>query len=368
VGGEFREHAMALLMAGLYEHHNKRKFEIIAFDVGWNDASPLRKRLEAAFDKWIDLAGLSDRQRAERIAEENVDILVNIIGYFQSEPMGIFAYRPAPVQVSYLGYPATLGAPYIDYLLADRIVVPEEEQRFYSEKIVYLPDTYWVNDRRRLIGESVHSRSACGLPEQGFVFCNFNHIYKLTPKTFALWMDILREVKGSVLWLLESNQEFPSRLRAEAERQGIAGERLVFAPPAAPADHLARIKLADLCLDSLPYNAHTTACDCLWVGVPVLTCLGGTFPGRVAASLLKAMGLPELVANNPEDYRKMALGLAGDSAYLERTRQKLMANRLTTPLFDTARFTRHIEAAYQMMWEISQRGENPQGFSVAPLD
>jgi predicted O-linked N-acetylglucosamine transferase (SPINDLY family) len=367
LGGEFREHAMALLMVGLYEHHDRSKFEVIAFDVGWNDGSPLRKRLEASFDKWVDLSHLTDRQRAERIRDEDIDILVNIIGYFQSEPMGVFAYRPAPVQVSFLGYPATLGAHYIDYLIADRIVIPEEEQRFYTEKIVYLPDTYWANDSKRLIADTVPSRSNCGLPDQGFVFCNFNHIYKLTPDTFALWMGILKATGNSVLWMLESNDEFAPRLRSEAEKLGVAGERLIFAPPVPPAEHLARIKLADLSLDSLPYNAHTTACDCLWVGVPILTLRGSTFPGRVAASLLEAMGLPELIRENPADYREAAQKLAGDAATLESIRRKLWQNRLTTPLFDTARFCRHIEAAYEAMSERSQRGEAPHGFSVAPL-
>ncbi len=367
VGGEFREHAMALLMAGLYEHHDRSKFEIVAFDVGGSDGSALRRRLEAAFDRWVDLAAMTDRQRAERIRNEKIDILVNIIGYFQSEPMGVFAHRPAPVQVSYLGYPATLGAPYIDYLLADRIVVPEGEQGFYTEKIVYLPETYWATDSRLPVSEKTPGRSDCGLPDDGFVFCNFNHVYKLTPKTFDLWMDILKEGKDSVLWLLQSNSESPSRLRAEAEKRGVAGERLVFAPPLPPAEHLARLRLADLSLDSLPYNAHTTASDCLWVGVPILTLPGSTFPGRVAASLLEAIGLPELIAGNAADYRKCALRLAGEPAYLQSIRAKLSRNRSTMPLFDTARFCRHIEAAYQQMWERDRRGEDPQGFTVTSV-
>jgi predicted O-linked N-acetylglucosamine transferase (SPINDLY family) len=367
VGGEFREHAMAFLMAGLYEQHDKTKFEIIAFDVGWDDGSPLRRRLQAAFDKWVDVSELNDLERAERIRDEKVDILVNIIGYFQSEPMGIFARRPAPVQVSYLGYPATLGAPYIDYLVADRIVIPEEEQSFYTENIVYLPDTYWANDSKRAIADTEYTRSACGLPEEGFVFCNFNQIYKLTPHIFAIWMDILKEAENSVFWLLGSNEESVSRLKEEAERLGVAGERLVFAPPLPSADHLARIKLADLCLDSLPYNAHTTACDCLWAGVPILTCQGSTFPGRVAASVLHAVGLPELITENLKDYRGLALRLAKDAAYLAELRRRLRENRLIKPLFDTARFCRHIEAAYTRMWEMSQRGESPQGFTVTPI-
>ena len=298
---------------------------------------------------------------------EGIDILVNLNGYFGTERMGIFAARPVPVQVNYLGFPATLGAPYIDYILADRIVIPKEEQRFYKENVVYLPDSYQVNDSTRMIAEVTPSRAACGLPDQAFVFCNFNHIYKLTPAMFAVWMNILRQAEDSVLWLLESNRKFPHTLRKEAERHGIAGERLVFARPALPADHLARMKLADLFLDSLPYNAHTTASDALWTGLPLLTCRGKSFPGRVAASLLQAIGMPELVTQTLEDYQALALRLAGDPAYLGALRQKLAQNRLTTPLFDTSRFRLHIEAAYTAMWEISRRGESARSFSVEPV-
>jgi predicted O-linked N-acetylglucosamine transferase (SPINDLY family) len=304
---------------------------------------------------------------ADQIRAEEIDILVNLNGYFGAESMGIFARRPAPLQVNYLGFPATLGAPYIDYILADRIVIPEAEQDFYTEKVAYLPDAYQVNDFKRPIAGTNPGRAACGLPDQAFVFCNFNHIYKLTPKMFAAWMDILKAVENSVLWLLRSNKEFPPRLRAEAERLGVAGERLVFAAPAAPADHLARMALADLFLDSLPYNAHTTASDSLWAGLPLLTCRGDTFPGRVAASLLRAAGLPELVTENLADYRAMALELAKNPVLLGNIRDKLRRQRLSMPLFDTARFCRHIEAAYGAMLEMSRRGEGPRGFSVAPV-
>ena len=367
VGQEFREHAMAFLLAGLFEHHDKDKFELIAFDAGWDDGSAVRRRLTAAFDQWIDLSGLSDRQKAEKIRDREIDILVNISGYYHNETIGPLAYRPAPVQVHYLGFPTTMGAPYIDYMLVDRIVVPEDERHYCAEKTVYLPDSYWVNDSRRAVTAAMPSRRACGLPEQGLVFCNFNHIFKLTPKTFAVWMDILRRAPASVLWLLESNDEFVPRLRAEAQRLGVAGERLIFAKPAAPADHLARIKLADLCLDSLPYNAHTTACDCLWVGVPVLTCRGTTFPGRVAASLLEAADMKELITENYAEYTALALRLAGDPAALAAIRRRLEATRLTMKLFDTARFCRHIEAAYGTMWELAERGEGPRNFEVPEI-
>ena len=367
VSGEFRDQATAFLAAGLYELHDKSRFEIIAFDTGWSDGGTMRRRLEAAFDKFINLSKLTDAEAAARIKAEEIDILVNLNGYFGVERMGIFARKPAPVQVNYLGFPATLGAPYMDYILADRIVIPVEDEQFYTENVVTLPDSYQVNDARRVIAQIAPDRAEHGLPEGSFVFCNFNHAYKLTPRMFAVWMDILRQVPGSVLWLLESNTEFSRNLVREAERQGVAGERLVFAPSTFPDRHLARIKLADLFLDSLPYNAHTTASDALWAGLPLLTCRGKAFPGRVAASLLEAVGLPELVTASLEEYQALALRLAGDPDALSSIRQKLAHNRLTTPLFDTDRFRRHIEAAYTAMWETFQSGEKARGFSVAPV-
>jgi predicted O-linked N-acetylglucosamine transferase (SPINDLY family) len=362
VSGDLREQATSFLTAGLYECHDRDTFEIVAFDMGWDDGSRLRQRLEAAFDKFVTLTHLPARDAAERIKAEGIDILVNLNGYFGAESMSVFAHRPAPIQVNYLGFPATLGAPYIDYILADRIVIPEDEQDCYTEKVVYLPDCYQVNDSKRPIAGNIPTRAQCGLPEQAFVFCNFNHIYKLTPGMFAVWMTLLKEVEGSVLWLLRSNKDFPDRLRREAEKAGVAGERLVFAPPATPAEHLARMKLADLFLDSMPYNAHTTASDALWAGLPLLTCRGTAFPGRVAASLLHAAGLPELVTTCLQQYQAEAKRLAGDPASLRVIRQKLQETRLNMKLFDTKQFCRHIEAAYRTMLNISAHA--PHGFSV----
>ena len=366
VSGEFREQATAYLMAGLYECHDKNKFEITAFDNGRNDNSPIRKRLEAAFGKFLDISQLSDRDAARRIADEHIDILVNLNGYFGDHRMGVFAHRPAPIQVNYLGFPATLGAPYIDYILADRLVIPEAEKRFYSEQVVVLPDSYQVNDSKRAIAQTMPSRAECGLPATGFVFCNFNTGYKLTPSTFASWMRILRQVHGSTLWLLEGIPDFSNSLRREAEAQGVAATRIVFAPMMPLAPHLARLQLADLFLDNLPYNAHTTASDALWAGVPLITCRGTSFPGRVAASLLNAIGLPELITENPEDYEALAVKLASNAELLESLRRKLAENRLTTPLFDTGRFTRHIEKAYETMLARRERGDAPEAFAVAP--
>ncbi|HEX3755840.1 MAG TPA: hypothetical protein VHV26_12280, partial [Rhizomicrobium sp.] len=366
VSADFRDQATAHLMAGLYELHDKEKFEIVAFDNGGSDDSEVRRRMEAAFDKFVPIAALTDEAAAARVRGEKIDVLVNLNGYFGAPRMGIFVRRPAPLQVHYLGFPATLGAPYIDYIIADRMVIPEDERQFYTEQVVWLPDTYQVNDSKRVIAPDT-SRAAQGLPEDSFVFCNFNQSYKLAPATFAIWMKILKQVPGSMLWLLDSFPAFRENLWHEAGRHGVERERLIFAPPAAVEEHLARLKLADLFLDTLPYNAHTTASDALWAGLPLLTLRGTAFPGRVAASLLAAAGLPELITQTPEEYVQLAIALAGDKLRLSGLREKLAKNRLACPLFNTARFARHIEAAFTTMVQIARRGEPPRSFSVEPL-
>ena len=366
--GEFREQATSLLSAGLYECHDRSRFEIVALDSGAGDGSALRRRLEAAFDKFIYIGALSGRHAAGRIAAEEIDILVNLNGYFGAQRMDIFAHRPAPLQVNYLGFPATLGASYIDYILADRFVIPPDEQEFYTEKVVYLPHSYQINDSRRQAADIVATRADNGLPETGFVFCNFNQSYKFTPALFAVWMRILAQVDGSVLWLMENNDRFPENLRREAQKHGVAAERLIFAPHRRADQHLARLGLADLLLDSLPYNAHTTASDALFSNVPVLTCPGTSFAGRVGQSLLHAIGLPELVASSMEDYESLAVALARDEARLAAVRAKLARNRDTHPLYDTPRFTRQLERAYEIMWEGFQQGRAPAGFQVDALE
>jgi predicted O-linked N-acetylglucosamine transferase (SPINDLY family) len=366
VSGEFREQATAFLTAGLYECHDKAKFEIVAFDNGRSTDSAMRRRLEAAFDRFVPISTLSDRAAAEKIQDEDIDILVNLNGYFGNQRMGVFAQKPAPVQVNYLGFPGTLGAGYIDYILADRFVIPEDEKQYYAEKVVWLPGSYQVNDSRRYRTHAMPGRAENQLPETAFVFCNFNMSYKITPPMFAVWMRILKRVEGSVLWLLQSNTVSPGNLRHEAECHGVAGHRLVFAPFVPMEKQLDRLPMADLFLDSLPCNAHTTASDALWAGVPLLTCSGKTFASRVAASLLHAIGLPELVTANLEDYEGLAVKLAKDPAALRAIRQKLAGNRHTTSLFDTDLFRRHLEIAYTKMWEISQRGEAPRSFGVEP--
>jgi len=364
LSGEFREQATAYLMAGLYELHDRKTFEIIAIDNGGGDASPMRRRLEAAFDRVIIINQMSDEEAANRIRAEEIDILVNLNGYFGAPRMGVFARRSAPIQVNYLGFPATLGAPYMDYIIADRTVIPEQDRRFYDEQVVWLPGSYQVNDRKRAIAAEVPDRAGLGLPRDGFVFCNFNQSYKITPDMFASWMRILKAVEGSVLWLLDAGPPFQANLSREAERHGVARQRLVFAPSLPPDRHLARLKQADLFLDCQPYNAHTTASDALWAGLPLLTREGTNFPGRVATSLLHAIAMPELVTRSAAEYEARAIGLARDVSALRAIREKLAANRLTTPLFDTDLFRKNLESAYITMWQAWKNGDAPKGFAV----
>jgi predicted O-linked N-acetylglucosamine transferase (SPINDLY family) len=364
VSGEFREQATAYLMAGLYELHDREKFQIVAIDSGAGDASPMRARLEAAFDEIIPIAQLSDSEAANRIRAAEIDILVNLNGYFGTPRMGVFARRAAPIQVNYLGFPATLGAPYMDYILADRVVIPQEERCHYDEQVVYLPHSYQVNDRKRAIADDVPSRASLGLPPDAFVFCNFNQSYKITPDVFDRWMRILRSVEGSVLWLLHSAPPFQANLSRAARQHGVAPERLVFAASLRLDRHLARLKQADLFLDTLPYNAHTTASDALWVGLPLLTCRGTAFPGRVAASLLGAVGLPELITESLGDYEARAIALARDPGAMAELKEKLAGNRLVFPLFDTDLFRKNLEMAYTTIWRSWKGGNPPKGFAV----
>ena len=368
VAGEFREQATAFLTTGLFEAHDKQRFELYAFDNGWGDGSATRQRIARAFDAIIPIAGVADDSAAALIRQHEIDILVNLNGYFGQARTDVFGLRPAPIQVNYLGFPGTLGAAYMDYIIADQTVIPPGDQAFYMEKVVYLPDTYQANDSARGISAQSPTRSAAGLPENGFVFCCFNNNYKITPSLFDIWMRLLKQVPDSVLWLFADNPAAANNLRAAAVQREVAPERLVFAQHVPLGDHLARHRLADLFLDTLPYNAHTTASDALWAGLPLITCRGTTFPGRVAASLLKAIGLPEMITANLEDYAALATRLATTPALLTAIREKLAANRLTHPLFDTGRFCRHLECAYEVMWKRHQRGEAPADFAVAPIN
>jgi predicted O-linked N-acetylglucosamine transferase (SPINDLY family) len=360
---DFRAHAVAFLIAGIFEQHDKSRFETTAISISPDDKSETRMRIEAAFDKFIDVREMSDADAAKLMREMEIDIAVDLNGFTGDSRTGILAFRPAPVQVNYLGYPGTMGAPYIDYIIADSTVIPAERQAHYNEKVVYLPDAYQANDRKRRIGETPN-RAEAGLPERGFVFACFNNTYKIGPEVFDVWMRVLHAVDDSVLWLLEDNTIASANLRREAETRGIPARRLVFAPRRKPHEHLARQRLADLFLDTRPYNAHTTASDALWMGLPLVTCPGNSFPARVAETLLKAIGVPELITTSLAEYEALALKLAREPARLADVKAKLAQNRDTTPMFDTARFARYLESAYTTMWERQQRSEPPASFSV----
>jgi predicted O-linked N-acetylglucosamine transferase (SPINDLY family) len=365
LSADFHDHATAHLAAGLFEHHDRARFETFAVSFGPDDRSAMRQRLERAFGRFIDVRGKTDQAIAELVRRHEIDIAVDLKGVTLGARPGVLARRPAPLQVNYLGYPGTMGAPYIDYLIADAFVVPPDGEGAYSEKVVRLPDCYQINDATRPVAQAPPSRAQAGLPPDAFVFCCFNNNYKITPDLFDVWMRLLRAVEGSVLWLLEGNAHAPGNLRREAQARGVAADRLVFAPRLADLDaHLARHRLADLFLDTHYCNAHTTASDALWAGLPLLTCAGATFASRVAGSLLHAVGLPELVTHSLADYEALALTLARDEILLADVRDRLARNRLTVPLFDTARTTRAIEQAFTAMWERHKGNEPPKGFTV----
>jgi predicted O-linked N-acetylglucosamine transferase (SPINDLY family) len=363
---DFGNHPVALLTAGLFESHDRSQFEVYAFSFGFEKTGEIRSRLEAAFDMFIDVKDKSDREIAMLARQMNIDIAIDLAGFTSGSRTGIFAMRCAPIQVNYLGYPGTMGAHYIDYLVADKTLIPQASQKHYCEKIVYLPDTYMANDSKRPISDKNFTREELGLPQAGFVFCCFNNNYKITPETFDGWMRILSQVEGSVLWLSENNSVASSNLRKEAQQRGVNPQRLVFAQKLPLlGEHLARHRAADLFIDTLPFNAHTTASDALWAGLPVLTCTGEAFASRVAASLLNAIGVPELITSRQEDYEALAIELASQPEKLKAIRQKLQRNRLTTPLFDTALFTRNLEQAYAQMFERYQAGLQPQHMQVS---
>ena len=348
---DFHNHATSYLMAELFELHDKSKFELIAFSFGPDKQDEMRSRVSQSFDRFIDVTTISDKAVAQLSRELGVDIAIDLKGLTQDTRLGIFSYKAAPIQVSYLGYPGTLGADYIDYLIADKTLIPAESQQYYSEKIVYLPNSYQVNDRQRAIAPMRFTKQELGLPQDSFVFCCFNNNFKITPDVFDAWARILKAVEKTVLWLLEDNSTAVANLRKEAQLRGLDPNRLVFAQRMALPEHLARQKAADLFLDTLPYNAHTTASDALWAGLPVLTCMGESFASRVAASLLNAIDLPELVTQTQAEYEALAIELAANPAKLKAIKDKLERNRLTTPLFDTPCFAKHLEVAYTKIYE-----------------
>ena len=367
VSWNFRTDPLSVLMVELFERHDRGRFETTAISYGPSDQSAIRARLEQAFDAFHDVVNKSDQGVAELMRELEIDIAVDLTGFTENCRPGILALRPAPIQVNYLNYLGTMGVPYIDYVLADRRAMTADIRPFFSENVVYLRDTFIVANSTRRISDSPPSRAEMGLPEDGVVFCCFHSPHKITPVFFGIWMRLLTEIDDSVLWFAGGSAASQRNLRREAEMRGVAAERIIFMPRVSePETYLARYRLADLFLDTLPYNAISTAVDALWAGLPVLTCGGRTFAGRGATTMLLAAGMPELIADSLEAYEATALRLAQDRSNLARLRQKLTQERSNLPLFDTERFRRNLEAAYLTMWERHLRGEPPSDFEVIP--
>jgi protein O-GlcNAc transferase len=368
LSADFREHPVSRLLAGLIERHDRSRFETIAISFGPDDGSEMRTRIKGACERFINVDTLGDFEAAKLLRTLEVDIAVDLMGFTQGCRPGILAPHPAPLQVAFLGYAGTTGTDFIDYIIADRIVVPHEQRAFYSERVVLLPDCCQPGEPRKVAAKTP-TRSEAGLPAHGFVFCSFNQAAKTTSAVFDVWMRLLTRVDDSVLWLPAGNADVSANLRSEAGRRGVDPERLVFAPRvAANEDHLARQRVADLFVDTTPYNAHTSASDALWAGLPVVTCLGEAFAGRVAASMLHAVGMSELVTTSLDAYEALAFKLATEPTVLGAVKAKLAAHRDTHALFDTARFCRGIEAAYATMHERHRRGEPPEGFAIAARD
>ncbi len=356
---DFHNHATAHLIGQVLESHDRARFEVTAFSYGPPSDDPWRRRMAAAVERFVDVSAMDEGQIAALARQLEIDVAVDLKGYTTDSRPGILALRPAPVQACWLGFPATMGTEFMDYLIADAVVIPPGEEAHYAERIAYLPHCYFPNDSTRPISPRAFTRAEMGLPAAGFVFSCFNGAYKLVPETFGRWMRILQRVEGSVLWLLEPMPRARENLRREAKSRGVDPARLVFAPVIPADEHLARNRLAGLFLDTLPCNAHTTACDALWAGVPVLTQAGTTLAGRVAASLLAAVGLPELVVADGEAYEALACALATDPRRLAGLRERLAANRLTHPLFDGVKLAKHLEAAYAAMHERHRAGLAP---------
>lgn len=368
VSADFRDHVVMRLVTPILELHDRARFCIIGVSLVPDEASGIVRRATRALDQFVNVSHLTDDAAARTIREMEVDIAVDLTGYTQGCRPGIFARRPAPVTVNLFGYPGTMGAPFIDYIIADDFVVPESNRDFFSEHIVRLPDTFQINGQRSnvLTEPPTPSRADAGLPEHGPVLCAFNNTYKLNPQCFDIWARIMRAVPDSVLWLLGEDAGQQCRLRDEAAKRGVSAERLVFAKRVPYDQHLVRLRLADLFLDTLPFNAGATAGDCLWSGVPLLTCAGEAFASRMAGSVLEAVGMPELITHSPGEYEARAIGLARAPDQLAALRSRLLANRNTHPLFDMNRYRKSLEAAYVAMWERSRRGEPPADIDVPP--
>lgn len=365
---DFREHPVSLLTVGMLEQHDKSRFDVFGLSFSADRQSAMRARIMRALTEFIDVGSRSDAEIVELMRKLEIDVAIDLAGHTAGARPNILAQRGAPIQINYLGFPGTMGAPFIDYIVADRVVIPLEAREHYAERVVYLPDCFQANDSKRAISQQTPARSDVGLPEDAFVFCVFHSSYKLNPGMFDVWMSLLRQVTGSVLWLVADDQSLVRNLRREAKTRAVDPDRLVFAGRLPYADHLARHKLADLFLDTFPFNGGTTTSDALWAGLPVVTLSGEAFAARMSASLLNAVGLSELAVQSPGQYESLALRLARDPGMLGEIKARLARNRVTHPLFDTVRFTRHMEAAYAEMWQRYRRGERPDNFSVLAVD
>lgn len=360
ISPDLREHPVGHLMAGVFEHHDKSRFETFAISLGIDDGSRLRTRMLKSFDHFYDAKTAPPAQVAKLIRDLEIDILVDLAGFTADSKPEVLAQKPAPIQVNFLGYAGSMGVDYMDYLIADRHVIPREHWPYYNEKIVYMPDAYLPTDSSVEIPEGIPSRGDFGLPETGLVFCAFSHDYKITPYVFAIWMRLLKRNPGSVLWLMSRSEISQKNLYAAAEAQGVAADRLIFATRVPRVeDHLARYRLADIFLDTFPYNAHTTAADALMAGLPVVTCMGNGFHARVAGSLVHAAGLPELVTHSLEDYEALAMALAAQPERIDRLKSELREGRASSPLFNTPEFCRNLEAIYIALWRSYRLGSNP---------
>ncbi len=365
LSNDFHDHATALLLVEVIERHDRTRFEIVAYSYGKDDGRGMRQRLERAFDRFVDIRHESIAESSDAINRDGVDILVDLKGFTRHTRTEILSFRPAPIQVNYLGFPGTLGGSLCDYIVTDRFLTPPSVASEFSEAFAYMPDTYQPHGRQTPPGPPP-TRSQVGLPEEGFVFCCFNQSHKVTPAIFDRWCSLLSHCPGSVLWLLHDRTAI-GNLRNAAMMRGVVPQRLIFAEHVSQQEHLARLQLADLALDTLPYNSHTTASDALWAGVPLVTCPGETFASRVAGSLLQAVGLPELITEDLTEYFSLAYCLATEPTRLAQVKAKLLDNRLTTALFDVERYTRHLERLYEQMWAAHVAGIPPRAISCEPF-
>lgn len=367
VSADFHNHATLHLMGGVFARHDREQFEVFAYCHSRHDNSYFRRRFLQSVEHYVDISKMTDEEAAKRIHEDGIDLLIDLKGFTEKQRLPIFAMRPAPVSATYIGFPGTSGADFLDYAITDAVVTPDSSKPYYSEKLCRLPEVYQCNDQDRIIASNPVSRAEVGLPENAIVFCTFNQPYKIDEVMFDTWMAILRDVPGSVLWILDPGSLAGRHLREAAEQRGIAGDRLIFADKRVPPLHLARIGLADIGLDTRIYNGHTTTSDALWAGVPVVTAPGTHFASRVSATLLRACGLPELVAVSQDEMHRIAVDLANNPKKLAATKTKLAGNRLVYPLYDTERFTRHLEQAYRLMVERAKAGLTPDHIDVPAL-